>query len=610
MTSNAADLLTNLDAFKSAAYGMTDIGIGPSEAARMMGTYAMASGASADNVIGQSRALGEWSKATGVDPTLLAHAGAVIGQNVGNDQNKNMGQIFGAASQEGDFGRRQTEMLGTIASLLSKQAASTPGGQPSLVDALREITGITSLGGYFATTAGAATTLSAEQAFGAGTSMYDMQLESRAGWSPEDMLLGSQGAKQIASKAKVLYGDTEAVYAHGTDQQKMWGRMQMEQGLRTTGMSSENARAMAWQLQLSGGKTLGGDIAPADKDARIAARKASPAGIAEATAANLEAAQTKLGDDALKNLGPIANGISELVNKFSLANTLLYAIAGFAGVQALGAAGGVGGLAGKLLGLGRLGAPALEALGGLGLGVAAGTIVVGGVAAGKGMKAAMAGGDADRPIFGGAGEDTSPDAAWRKGSNAMSDRAAPPGMDHDTWLKLVNASKDTGFNPYLLAGVANIESGFGKGGGMNTKPVFQDGRWHAPGTLGDKEGGIWHGHGMFQVDPSSGTSPADMLRAETDVDFAARQAIAHLQRNFKRSGIEGGLNEYNSGAAAGSSTTYYKQHGISNAQIEMQRANEYYHRGTDHDVKVSVVVIPKDNTRVKGGTSRTGAYTA
>ena len=101
-----------------------------------------------------------------------------------------------------------------------------------------------------------------------------------------------------------------------------------------------------------------------------------------------------------------------------------------------------------------------------------------------------------------------------------------------------------------------------------------------------------------------------MLRAETDVDFAARQAIAHLQRNFKRSGIEGGLNEYNSGAAAGSSTTYYKQHGISNAQIEMQRANEYYHRGTDHDVKVSVVVIPKDNTRVKGGTSRTGAYTA
>jgi hypothetical protein len=185
---------------------------------------------------------------------------------------------------------------------------------------------------------------------------------------------------------------------------------------------------------------------------------------------------------------------------------------------------------------------------------------------------------------------------------------APPGMDQDQWLGLVRASKDTGFNPYLLAGVAKVETGFGKGGGMNTKRVFQDGTWHAPGTLGDFSDGRWHGHGMFQVDASSGASPADLLRAETDPDFAARQAIAHLQRNFRTSGVHGGLNAYNSGSSSDESTTLYKQTGVSNATTEERLANEYLARAKGYDVHEAVKVTPKDQTRVTGGANRTSAY--
>lgn len=587
MTSNAADLLSNLESFKSAAYGMTDIGIGPSEAARMMGAYAMASGRDAANVVGESRDLGEWAKARGLDPVQFGQQAAIIGQNASPDVNKNMGQIFGAASQEGDFGRRQTEMLGTIASLLAKNAAMNPGGQPSLTDALREITGVTSLGGYYATTQGAAATLSAQQAFGGSDSMADMQLESAAGWSPEKMLVGPFGPEDVASKARTLYRQTEGVYAHGTQAQKDLGRYEMEARLRLK-MPGEQAHALAVQMERNGGELLGGAITPADKAASIDAFKQSPAGIAQATAANFEAAQTKMGDDIVKHLGPIAKGVSDLVEKVGLANVLLGAIAGFAAVQAIGSAGGIGGVLGKLGGLGRFGAMAVQGMGALGMAgvVGAGVLATGAFVLGTQSPA----GDAD---------ESSPDAAWRAKSNAKSDRAGGAGAGggslsgnaRSKMAYLRNLWVRAGGDPKAadqMALVAMNESG--------GDPSIADG---VTGT----HIGLW----QISQSYSHGNLRDPLLNAQVAVRLYKARVAAHDRPlgDWDDSMYKGAYGGWKS------DRTQRELEGpepATTASSTTKRTS--YVRTPTHDVQVSVVVTPKDNSRVAGGTSRTGAYTA
>lgn len=99
----------------------------------------------------------------------------------------------------------------------------------------------------------------------------------------------------------------------------------------------------------------------------------------------------------------------------------------------------------------------------------------------------------------------------------------------------MNASKEFGVPPQILAAVGMQESGLGRSSNYN------------PATGTDRDGN--QGHGYFQLDPASGASAATLQRAATDPLFAARVAAAMLLRGYKATGDWAkALAIYNSGS--------------------------------------------------------------
>jgi hypothetical protein len=411
MTANAGSLAANLEAFKTSAEGMADIGIGGITGAKMQGAFALSSGASAANVLSSSRSISEWAKAYGQDPVQFAQQAGLIGQVAGNSgvaTNATMGQTFGAASAMGDFGRRIPEVLGTLSSVLSRMQLSAPGQQVSTRDALREIVGATSLSG---SSAQVQSKLAGFQKLGgASRDPSVMATEAAAGWNMEDIITGTQDPKKMAAVFKRLFA---------TQNKSSFEYTLMSQ----YGESGEQARALYARGLQNHGEFLG--AAPpietkAEKDARIKAFQASPEGQAQIASAHLENAQIKAGDAIWQIIAPkmvdITKGIDKLVDS-ALANggamDTVVSLLGLISVATAMSAGVSGlGWAKKLLVAGGMGEAAAGTAAGLaGFGVA----TVGALVLSQHQESA-----------GNAGEDD-PHASWRAGGT-KADRAAMRGV--------------------------------------------------------------------------------------------------------------------------------------------------------------------------------------
>jgi hypothetical protein len=308
LTSNASMLASNLAAFKAKAIGMADLGIGAGSGARMIAGYGMASGLDGSIASANGRVLGTWAKAYGQDPGTFGQQMGLVSQYAGSNVNGSASAIFGAASVSGDAGRRVSEFIGVATSVLQQVSASHAGGNVDVRDALREITGITRLGGYFQTSQGLATTIGGMNQFGnnvVGNPLMQ-RIARQAGWSLEDMILGNHDTKHVASMANTAYR------IFGGDHAQIASFLKGSMGL-----GDDQARAVFEALIRTKGNILG-NVPSADPSKRIDAFKGSTEGKIEQALANLENAQTKVGDGILTKVAPgiekLTEGIDKLVD--------------------------------------------------------------------------------------------------------------------------------------------------------------------------------------------------------------------------------------------------------------------------------------------------------
>lgn len=106
---------------------------------------------------------------------------------------------------------------------------------------------------------------------------------------------------------------------------------------------------------------------------------------------------------------------------------------------------------------------------------------------------------------------------------------------HDYDQIIANATKGTKLDPQLLRAVGDQESGLGSSGLYDAKTGLSK-------TAGNQ------GHGIFQSDPASGASQADLDRAAKDPAFAAQLASKQLNENLGRYGnTRDALAAYNAG---------------------------------------------------------------
>jgi len=100
----------------------------------------------------------------------------------------------------------------------------------------------------------------------------------------------------------------------------------------------------------------------------------------------------------------------------------------------------------------------------------------------------------------------------------------------------------------IITAVGDQESGLGKSSAY-------DARTGHSRTAGNQ------GHGIFQLDPASGASQADLDRAASDVGFAANKAASMLADSLKRSGgnVTAALAAYNAGGMNAAGLAYARQ---------------------------------------------------
>lgn len=349
MTSNAAQAMNVLRTFQRQAMSLSDLGLSGTAAAQMMAGYGSASGSLAG--IGGARPLAMYARAMGQDPNSFAAQMGLIGQNAGNDISRNAGNIMGAASISGDAGRRIPEFIGVATTVLQQIAAGNPGkGNVDIRDALKEVTGFAHLGGYFATTQGLSSSVSAFNKFGGGSMLGNwqaMHIATVAGLSVEDQILGLNTPGKKARFANAAF-DTL-----GGDK----NRLNMELFLMNNlGMSGDEARLMMSAHAKNGGKWLDADFKNQSAQAKADAYADSDAGQVAKLAAEIENAQITLGKTLIHEFAPwfakMAGSLESLVaengNKIP---TILLAILGLLASSVLfkGVGGWIGGLAGAAM---------------------------------------------------------------------------------------------------------------------------------------------------------------------------------------------------------------------------------------------------------------------
>ena len=114
-----------------------------------------------------------------------------------------------------------------------------------------------------------------------------------------------------------------------------------------------------------------------------------------------------------------------------------------------------------------------------------------------------------------------------------------------------SAGTEFGVSPDLLRLVGMQESGLGRG-------LTRDGRSPDPSNAG---------HGVFQLDPASGASPALLAKVAKDPAFASRVAAAMLKRNLEATNgnVRAALAMYNAGSATSPKGLAYADQVLSRA---------------------------------------------
>jgi hypothetical protein len=316
MTYNTGAIASNLEAFKRRANGMSDLGINAIDAARMGASYGSASGR---NPVYAMRSLGEWARSYGVQD-LNAFGGqmGMISQYAGGDVNKNAAAFFGGASQAGDLGKRQGDIMGQLVNVLSSMNSSNPTGTASVRDAMREIVGVTSMGGFYQSTYGAGVTLSAEQKLGSGMlgDAYKTRMAMAAGLPLSAIINGTTNPVHLQAMAQQAYK-----WSHGNANM-------LSLNLAAAGFSEEQRRALAPLIMAKHGNILASDIKDADK--RIGAYQGTKTGQLEQTMASLTNSEIHLGEGlmnsilpALKDLAQKIEGMSKSLDKMDFSKQVL-----------------------------------------------------------------------------------------------------------------------------------------------------------------------------------------------------------------------------------------------------------------------------------------------
>jgi hypothetical protein len=571
MTANSNALLSNLASFQAKAQSLRAYGLGPVDAARMGSAYGLSSGAGVAATVRNMTPLAAWARAYGLDPTLYAQTMGGVSQFTRGNVNEDSSAFFGGAAASGSAGRRPMEMLATATNAL--QQIATTNGTASVRDAMREIVGVSSMGQYFRSSAGQAMGMSMFSTLGQDkmSNPMMMRLAYSAGWKPTDVAFGTHDPDKLNALSKRLYS------ASGGNS-LTYGLM-----LRMAGYSDDQIQAALQPGAMAKHGAMLGSPGTASVGGRIGAYQGTTNGQIEQTMANLQAAETRLGDAILKTLAPVIDKLSGEIANLSehgipgLERTILAAaaISQVGGISKLGKGGF------NLIKFLRGGGAATEAAEGL---EAGGSAISGGLAAALGAGAAGIGG------LGYLWLKQLPDMMNTAEAGKFAARSRAAGMPFAT--EITSAAMKYGISPLLLASVGMQESGLRNivGDNGHGRGVFQfDDRWNSRQTLIDA------------MDPSKAAMmAARKLRGLIDANHGNKAAALDAYN-------EGQLG-YDRYGAGGTTKTHWSGYGDVNyddsVALQSQRIKKRYDVG---DFDIAVTVTPKRN-RTRGGVSRSHAY--
>lgn len=581
LTANSDALAANLEKFKATAKSLSYYGIGGVEGAKMGAAYGMTAGALPGSTIGQMRSLAAWSTAFGMDHVAFGQGMGAVSQFTGGNIDRDSSIMFGGASQSGQAGRRPAELLATAAQALQSMASSRPFQALEMKDAMREIVGITRLGGVYQTSYGLQTTLGAELSLGANkmSNPVNARLAARAGWSMLDIVTGSNDPKKLASYYNQLYG----VYGKNP--------VALSLMLRNQGLGDDPIRLLMGKMYKDHGQMNASDVRAVSAAQRDAIYGKTPTGEIEKAGAEIQNVGLTLGDAILKGLAPKIETLSRGVEK--LAGDLEHGT-GFMGdlssmldghfgiIEALLAAQAIGKGANFVKWLVRGGGAA-----------AAGAEGAAGAGAGWGMAAvaSVAGLLFGAHTLAKQGVSLSDSTAMNYGywqgptSGGLSKSESAALRSH--WTDIVKASKRHGVDPALVAAVMWRETDFG------LSSLYRNGR-------GD--GG--HGYGLMQLDDGKrwGHPRSKWLldRVRRDPAFAIDYGAGMLANNISSEhGDEwAGVRDYN---GSGSAAREYAGDVVASRLPAIQKQIQI----DGYSLEVKVVRKPS-NTR--GGTSRSRTY--
>lgn len=337
MTMNSGMLRQNLRQFQRESLSLSKIGIDGLEGARMGAAYGLTSGADPRAMVRELYPLGSWAKSYGLDTAMFAQQMGLVSQYAGTDVNKNASAIFGGAADSGAAGRRVTEFIGIATNVLQQIASGNPlAGQVSMRDALREVVGVTSMGGLYSTDSALINAaLSGEQKLGTGNFSDPAKLRTmlRAGLSPMQIVQGATDPDSLAKVARQIY--------HDSNGSSLMAALMLQSRF---GLSQEESRALLPILERRHGNILASDIKSART--RTGEYLHTDAGKLENAMAALQNSEIHLGDSILDQFLPelqtVAGDLENLAKGLDNNSGMLKTLATVMGVLAVVEAGKTG----------------------------------------------------------------------------------------------------------------------------------------------------------------------------------------------------------------------------------------------------------------------------